>query len=86
MIINRNYYLIGMITVNSHSLPLPDLEAMPQKKPLDEHKQQMCISLEPSNSKWVRERYKELGYRSVSHLIDGAIGLFRKEKGREGRE
>ncbi len=58
---------------------------MPPRKPLDQHKQSMTVSLEPSNRKWIRESFQDNGFRSESHLVDEAIRLLMEKTEREGR-
>ena len=59
---------------------------MPPRKPLDQHKQSMTVSIDPSNRKWIRDSFRDNGYRSESHLVDGAISLLKdKLKGDEAR-
>ncbi len=61
--------------------------SMPPRKPLDEHKQPMTVTLQPENRRWLRDHYQELGYRSESHAVDDAIRLLKetKEKEKGGR-
>jgi len=61
--------------------------SMPPRKPLNEHKQPMTVSLEPSNRQWIRENFRENGFRNESHLVDEAISLLRRnaEKKSDGR-
>lgn len=53
--------------------------SMPPRKPLSEHKQSMTVSIDPSNRQWVREHFRDNGFRNESHLVDEAIRLL-KEK------
>jgi len=59
-------------------------ELMPARKPFEQHKIAMSITLEPARRKWLRENYAELGYRSESHAVDDAIGLL-MQKAEPGR-
>ncbi len=53
-------------------------ERVPARKPLNEHKQPLSVSIEPENRQWIREHWKELGFRSESHLVDEALRQFRE--------
>jgi len=72
--------------MDSQSLPKVGEEVVPQRKPLNQHKRPMTVSLKPENREWIREHYEELGYRSESHAVDVAIDLLRKEKSRKGEK
>jgi hypothetical protein len=50
-------------------------KAMPPRKPLDKHKQQMSVSIEKKHRDWIREHWEEYKFRSESHAIDAAIDL-----------
>ncbi len=66
--------------MNSRSRPGRNV---PPRKPLNEHKMPMSVSIEREHREWLRENYKGLGYRSESHAIDDAIRLLiERAKGR----
>lgn len=58
---------------------------MPSRKPLNEHKQSMTVSIEPMNRNWIRENFRDKGFRSESHLVDEAIRLLMEKTEREGK-
>jgi Arc/MetJ-type ribon-helix-helix transcriptional regulator len=66
--------------------PIPLGRAMPPRKPLNDHKLSMTVSIDPSNRRWIRENYQSLNYRSESHLVDEAVSLLREKTEREKRE
>lgn len=51
---------------------------MPPRKPADEHKQHLNVTVEPINREWLRENWAQLGYRSESHAVDDAIRRLRE--------
>ncbi len=61
------------------------VEPVPARKPLNEHKRPMSVSMEPENREWVRAHWRELNFRSESHLVDEAIRQFRErtDKGKK---
>ncbi len=71
--------------MKSRSSPAVGEEAMPQRKPLNQHKQPMTVSLNPGNREWIREHFEECGYRSESHAVDAAIDLLRKGRSKEDK-
>lgn len=70
--------------MNSQSLPKVG-EEVPQRKPLNQHKKSMTVSLKRENREWIREHFEELGYRSESHAVDVAIDLL-KERSKEEKK
>lgn len=48
---------------------------MSNRKPRDEHKRPLTATIDPKNRVWIAAHYSQLGFRSVSHLVDKAIGL-----------
>jgi hypothetical protein len=52
--------------------------SMPPRKPLNEHKKSMTVSIDPENREWVREHYRGNGFRNESHLVDQAISLLKE--------
>lgn len=59
---------------------------MPPRKPPNEHKQSMTVSIEPANRLWVRENFQGNGFRSESHLVDAAILLLKDKVQKEHRD
>ncbi len=59
---------------------------MPPRKPLNQHKRPMTVSLEPEHREWIREHYREYGFRSESHAVDAAIRLLIEKKQGEKEE
>jgi hypothetical protein len=57
--------------------------AVPPRKPLDEKKQPLSVTIEPDHRKWLRENYLHLGFRSESHAVDQAIRLLMEARGGE---
>lgn len=51
------------------------LEPMPPRKPLDQHRVQLSVTVDRDHRVWLRENFAGLGYRSESHAIDEAIAL-----------
>jgi hypothetical protein len=51
---------------------------MPPKKPAEEHKQHLNVTVEPVNRAWLKENWARLGYRSESHAVDDAIRKLRE--------
>jgi hypothetical protein len=49
--------------------------SMPPRKPFDQHKLPLSVTVDRTHRLWLRENYLELGFRSESHAIDDAIGL-----------
>lgn len=58
---------------------------MPPRKPLNEHKQSMTVSIEPRNRNWIRENFQDKGFRSESHMVDEAIRVLKEQSEREGK-
>ena len=54
-------------------------EDLPPRKPLDQHRLQLSVTLDRDHRTWLRENYAELGYRSESHAVDEAIGLLMRK-------
>jgi Arc/MetJ-type ribon-helix-helix transcriptional regulator len=69
--------------MKSQSSPIVGEEVMPQRKPLNQHKRPMTVSLNPENREWIRDHFEEYGYRSESHAVDAAIDFLRKEISKE---
>lgn len=65
---------------------LHQVEPVPARKPLSEHKLPMSVSMEPDNREWIREHWRELGYRSESHLVDDAIRVLRATRENSRKE
>ena len=59
---------------------------LPPRKPAEEHKHPLSVTVEPENRRWLVANFKELGFRNMSHAIDVAIGLLRERTGRSRRE
>ena len=57
--------------------------SMPPRKPLNEHKQSMTVSIDPSNREWIRASYRDNGFRNESHMVDEAIRLLREKIAKE---
>lgn len=55
------------------------LESMPARKPLEQHRLQLSVTLDRTHRTWLRENYAELGFRSESHAVDEAIGLLMRK-------
>lgn len=51
------------------------LGSMPPRKPFDQHKLPLSVTVDRTHRLWLRENYLDLGFRSESHAIDDAIGL-----------
>ena len=60
-------------------------KALPPRKPLNEHKQSMSVTIEPEHREWVRNNFRQYGFRSESHVVDEAIRLLIEMKERERR-
>jgi hypothetical protein len=54
-------------------------DVMPPRKPLDQHKIQLSVTIDRDRRLWLRENYAALGFRSESHAVDEAIGLLMKK-------
>jgi len=84
IIIKNNAYLPMMIHMKSknHQAGNP----VPPRKPLNQHKQSMTVSIEPSHRTWIRESFQDNGFRSESHLVDAAIRLLKEKLNEETPE
>lgn len=51
-----------------------------KRKPESEHKKQLTVTLEPEHVEFVNKYFKDLGYRSKSHLVDQAIEILMKAR------
>lgn len=71
-------------TISSSPLAIRD-QAMPPKRPREERKQALTITIEPQHRQWIRENYKALGFRSESHAIDEAIRLLIAERSKDSK-
>ncbi len=58
-------------------------KTVPPRKPLEDHKQSMTVSIEREHREWIRNHYRELGFRSESHAVDTAIHLLMESRARE---
>jgi len=76
IIIRNNAYLPMMIRMKTKNSSSDD--PMPPRKPLNQHKQSMTVSIEPMNRAWIRENFQGNGFRSESHLVDEAIRLLKE--------
>jgi hypothetical protein len=54
-------------------------EPMPPRKPLDQHKVQLSVTVDRDHRVWLRENFVGLGFRSESHAVDEAIGLLKQK-------
>lgn len=76
IIITDNAYLPMMIHMKNKNNQKG--HSMPPRKPLNQHKQSMTVSIEPFNRTWIRENFQGNGFRSESHLVDQAISLLKE--------
>lgn len=51
---------------------------VPSKKPPEQHKLPLSVTINPSRRLWLKQNFAELGFRSESHAVDEAIGLLMK--------
>ena len=58
---------------------------VPPRKPAEERKQALTVTLEPGHRHWLRENYRALGFRSESHAVDEAIRLLIAQSNRPAR-
>lgn len=68
------------------ALPGADRFNVPPKKPREEHKQVLTVTVDPGHRKWLRENYLALGYRSESHAVDDALRLLIADRSRTQRK